>query len=259
MKNTRIALALCLFFSVQACAQPAAPVASKAVAKPPVAKAVSAQDSPEIRAALLKIAPSIKITAIKPSVLLGFKEVLVDGKVLYVSADGKYLIQGALIDTVSRKNLTEISEAVNRKGLLEAVPNDHKIIFAAAKPKYTVTVFTDIDCGYCRKMHTQMAEYNKLGITIAYLFFPRAGIGSESYQKAVNVWCAPDRKVAMTMAKNDRVLPKKMCTNYVTANYKLGMQVGVDGTPAVYAASGLLMGGYLSPPDMLKALQGLNK
>ncbi len=109
-----------------------------------------------------------------------------------------------------------------RRDVLAKVPDSRKIIFAPANPKYLVTVFTDIDCGFCRKMHKQVSEYNKLGIAIEYLFFPRAGIGSESFQKAVNVWCAPDRNVAMTMAKNDRSLPKKNCTNSVTMDYELG-------------------------------------
>ena len=100
-----------------------------------------------------------------------------------------------------------------------------------------------------------MADYNKLGISVEYLFFPRTGTGSESYQKAVNVWCAPDRKIAMTMIKNDKSLPKKTCTNYVSMDYNLGMKIGVDGTPAVYAANGQHLGGYLSPQDLLKALQ----
>ncbi|MBP7370814.1 MAG: thioredoxin fold domain-containing protein [Arenimonas sp.] len=257
MKLTRLTLIISLFFTVQACAQSATPAAN-ASAKPSTGKNAVAMDFPEIRAAILKLAPTIKINAIRPSVLPGFKEVVIDGKVLYVSNDGKLLIQGALIDTATRRNLTEVSEAANRKGLLQAIPDDHKIIFAPAKPKYTVTVFTDIDCGFCRKMHSQIAEYNKLGIAVEYLFFPRAGINSEAYQKAVNVWCAPNRNTALTLAKNDKSLPKKTCTNYVTADYKLGMQVGVDGTPAVYAANGMAIGGYLSPQDMLKALQGQN-
>jgi thiol:disulfide interchange protein DsbC len=120
-------------------------------------------------------------------------------------------------------------------------------------------VFTDIDCGYCRKMHEHMAEYNKLGIAVDYLFYPRAGIGSESFQKAVNVWCAPDRKVAMTSSKAGKTLPKKNCSNFVSADFTLGQKIGVDGTPAVYATNGAQIGGYLNPADMLKALEKQNK
>lgn len=253
MNFVKYAVVVSLLTSMQACAQPAAPAkqASPAAKVPAVAQG----NEPAIRAALGKVAPGVKISAINPSPIAGFKEVVVDGRVMYVSTDGKYLLQGSLINLSTRTNLTEASEAVLRRDVLAKVPDSRKISFAPANPKHRVTVFTDIDCGFCRKMHGQISEYNKLGIAIDYLFFPRAGIGSESFQKAVNVWCAPDRKVAMTMAKNDRSLPKKNCTNYVTMDYKLGMQVGVEGTPAVYTASGMGIGGYLSPQDMLKALQ----
>jgi thiol:disulfide interchange protein DsbC len=261
MQITRSMTLLAVLFSVQACAQSKAPVpaANQPVAKiAPSKPIIESKDDAVVRAALTKIAPGINIRLIKESPIAGFKEVVVDGKVLYVSSDGKYLLQGSLIDMAARKNITEASEAVQRKALLATVPNNRKISFAPAAPKYRVTVFTDIDCGFCRKMHSQISEYNKLGIAVDYLFFPRAGIGSESFQKAVNVWCAPNRNVALTMAKNDRILPKKNCTNYVTMDYKLGLQAGVDGTPAVYTASGAVIGGYLSPEDMLKTLQSAN-
>lgn len=260
MNFLKYAVVVSMLTSMQACAQPAAPAKPAPAAKAPAVKAAAAPaNEPAIRAALAKAAPGVKITAINPSPIAGFKEVVVDGRVLYVSTDGKFLLQGSLINLDTRTNLTEASEAVLRRALLDAVPASRKISFAPANPKYRVTVFTDIDCGFCRKMHGQVNEYNKLGIAIDYLFFPRAGLGSESFQKAVNVWCAPDRKVAMTMAKNDRSLPKKNCPNYVTMDYKLGMQVGVEGTPAVYTADGMNIGGYLSPQDMLKSLQQGNK
>ena len=256
MNVSRLICVAAMAFSMQACAQGIAPAPGANVAKPAPAKSTLPNpDDPVVRAALMKVAPGVKITSIKPSPITGFKEVLVDGKVLYVSSDGKYLLQGALIDLATRTNLTDASEAVQRRGVLAAIPAERKISFAPDNPKYRVTVFTDIDCGYCRKMHAQINDYNNLGIAVDYLFFPRAGIGSESFQKAVNVWCAPDRKVALTMAKNDRPLPKKNCSNYVTMDYKLGLQVGVEGTPAIYAQNGVSIGGYLSPQDMLQSLQ----
>jgi thiol:disulfide interchange protein DsbC len=255
MLKLRSVFTLPLLFSMQACAQPTTPAPTPAKAPASVAPA---QDNPAIRAALLKIVPGMRISSIGPSPVPGFKEVVVDGKVIYASNDGKYLFQGVLIELATRKNMTGSSEAVIRKAVLAEVPSNRKIIFSPASPKYTVTVFTDIDCGFCRKMHAQIADYNKLGISVEYLFFPRTGIGSESYQKAVNVWCAPDRKVALTMAKNDKALPKKTCTNYVTQDYNLGVKIGVDGTPAVYAPDGQYLGGYLSPADLLKALQSQN-
>ena len=245
--------------SMQACAQPAAPAKPAATGKVPASKPAAAPgNEPAIRAALGKVAPGVKISAINPSPIAGFKEVVVDGRVMYVSADGKYLLQGSLINLNTRTNLTEASEAVLRRDVLAKVPDSRKIIFAPANPKYRVTVFTDIDCGFCRKMHNQVNEYNKLGIAIDYLFFPRDGIGSESFQKAINVWCAPDRKLAMTSAKNGKTLPDKDCANSVAQDYALGRKAGVDGTPAVFAADGMQLGGCLSPQDLLKALKNLN-
>ncbi len=256
MNLPRIALLTAILSCTQACAE-TAPPAQPAKAKP-VAAAKSSGSDAAVRAGLNKLAPGIKITSITPSPVTGLSEVVVDGRVIYVSNDGRYLLQGAVIDTASRRNLTEISEAAERKLLLAGVPAARKISFTPAEPKYRVTVFTDIDCGYCRKMHTQIDEYNRLGIAVDYLFFPRSGPGTESFRKAVNVWCAPDRRLAMTSAKNGKTLPEKDCTNAVAQDYALARKVGADGTPAVYAQNGMQLGGYLSPQDLLKALKSLN-
>ena len=207
-----------------------------------------------IRAAVAKAAPDWAIDSIKPSVIPGYKEVAIGALVVYVSADGKYLMQGSLIDLSSRSNLTNASEAVLRRGLLDAVGKDRRIVFAPPNPKYRVTVFTDIDCGFCRKLHTQIQDYNKAGIAVEYLFFPRAGLNSDSFTKAVNVWCAVDRRRALTDAKLDKPIAKKTCPNPITMEFELGQKVGVDGTPAIYAADGTQLGGYLSPQDMLARL-----
>jgi thiol:disulfide interchange protein DsbC len=210
-----------------------------------------------LRAAVTKAVPGVAIDSIKPSPIPGYKEVSIGGKVVYVSADGKYLIQGSLIELASRDNLTSASEAVLRRGILDAVPVERRIIFSPPKPKYRVTVFTDIDCGYCRKLHTQIADYNKAGISVEYLFFPRAGLASESFNKAVSVWCAGDRRKALTDAKADRPVAKKTCANPITMDYELGRKLGVDGTPAVYGPDGTQLGGYLPPTEMLARLDRL--
>ena len=256
MNVARIALLTAVLTCTQACAQSAPPAPAAKTAQAPAVK--SSGNDAAVRAGLGKLAPGIKISSIKPSPLAGLSEVVIDGQVIYVSNDGKYLLQGVIVETASRRNLTEISEASVRKVLLAGVPAARKISFAPADAKYRVTVFTDIDCGYCRKMHTQMDEYNRLGIAVDYLFFPRTGPGSESFQKAINVWCAPDRKLAMTSAKNGKTLPDKDCANSVAQDYALGRKAGVDGTPAVFAADGMQLGGYLSPQDLLKALKNLN-
>jgi len=251
--------AFALMVSLSACAaepQAQAPAAAPVAAGPaaPV-PALSADDT--VRAALLSLLPDAKITHVVAAPMPGFREVAVDGRILYVSDDGRFLMQGALIDVARRDNLTLVSEAGLRKAMLDAVGPDRRIVFAAAKPRHTVTVFTDIDCGYCRRMHSQVADYNRLGISIEYLFYPRGGLGSESFEKAVAVWCAPDRRKAMTAAKAGESLPRGKCTNPVTMDYDLGRRVGLDGTPAIYTSAGRQIGGYLPPDEMLARLDEL--
>jgi len=254
-----VRLSMFLFFMCTVCVAIAQPVLNKRqpVASAPVA-APAAGDS-AIRAALIKAMPDSKIDSIKASPIAGFKEVAIGGRVIYVSADGRFLIQGSLFDLNTRTSLTETSQAQIRRGILAKVGPERRIIFAAANPKHRVTVFTDIDCGYCRKLHQQIADYNKLGISVEYIFYPRSGMGTESADKAISVWCSADRRKAMTDAKSDRPVPKKTCTNPIAADYELGQTMGFDGTPAVYAPDGSQIGGYLAPVQMLAVLDKLAK
>lgn len=219
-----------------------------------------AQDSPEarVRSAIKALVPEAQIDQVEKSVLPGFYDVVMGGQVIYVSADGKYVVSGAVWDAAAKKNLTEARYAGIRKAALANVPADKRIVFPAKDAKYAVTVFTDIDCGYCRRLHHEIAQYNQRGITVEYLFFPRAGKGSEAWNKAVSVWCAADRNGAMTAAKNGESVPEKTdCSNPVEADYELGQKIGVSGTPAVIAADGTQLGGYLPPDQLLARLQQL--
>jgi thiol:disulfide interchange protein DsbC len=226
--------------------------------------AVSAQaaDKPEdaaARAALKGIVPDSKIGTIEAAPLPGYRQVLVGSQIVYVSDDGKYMLSGTLYDVSTKRDLTASRLAVDHKRKVDEVPAAKRIVFAPQKPKYTITVFTDIDCGYCRKLHSQIAEYNKRGIEVDYLFFPRSGLNSPSYDKAVSVWCAKDRKTAFTDAKAGKTPPPAKCDNPVAEEYKLGAQVGVDGTPTIFAPDGTKIGGYLSPTEMLAKLDNLGK
>src|SRR4249919_3738501 len=188
------------------------------------APAASANNFAPIRAAILKLVPGASIDGIKPTVIPGYHEVAIGGRVVYVSDDGKYLIQGALVNVATKANLTENSEAVLRRGVLDGIGRDRRIVFAPANPKYRITVFTDIDCAYCRKLHAQIADYNKAGIAVEYLFYPRAGLKSESYNKAVSVWCANNRQQALTDAKLDKPIARRTCPNPVAMEYNLGQR-----------------------------------
>ena len=256
--HRRLSLMLALTTSLAACAAdstpaPAATTSTSAAAAPIAARA----DEAAIRATMKKVLPDMAVDAIAPAPFAGFSEVAVQGRVFYVSNDGRLLLHGNLLDVPRNENLTRLSEGTLRRAELDAVGAERRIIFAAAQPKHRITVFTDIDCGFCRKLHGQMADYNKAGITVEYLFFPRTGPGSESFEQAVAVWCADDRRSALTKAKAGAVLPHASCKNPVASDYALGQRVGVDGTPAIYAENGVQIGGYLSPEDMLARLDEL--
>ncbi len=250
-------LTLALLASLTACAAEPSPPAGATPAPATEATATAAPAAagePAVRAAINALIPEAKISGITPAPFAGFSEAAVEGRVFYVSNDGKYLIQGQLVDVAGKENLTRRSEGVLRKDLLDAVGPERRIIFAAAQPKHRVTVFTDIDCGYCRRLHEHIADYNSRGITVEYLFFPRTGPTGESADKAASVWCAPDRLVAMTEAKAGKALPAGRCTNPVAMDYDLGRRIGIEGTPAIYAENGEQLGGYLPPEEMIARL-----
>ena len=270
MKQLSIALLLGSF-CLSACS--AAPVPSKAqvahatsaaVSRPtasPVAQAPAAMpasaDEAAVRKGIAMLAPQAKIERLRAAPIAGLTEVAVDGQLLYVTNDGKYLVSGNIIQIAGKVDLTEQTHSAMRRDLFKSITPAQTIVFAPAHPKYTVTVFTDVDCTYCRKLHAQIADYNSQGIAVRYLFFPRTGIGSDSYNKAVSVWCAADRHRALTDAKLGYPVAPKNCSNPVTMDFDLGRRVGVEGTPAVYTADGVQLGGYVTPVQMRQALEKL--
>lgn len=218
-----------------------------------------AADSPEevARKAVLNLVPQAKIEKIEKSPLDGFYQVLTSGQLLYVSPDGQYVFQGHLFDAKAKQDVTEVRLANAHKAKLEEVPTAGRLVFAPEKPKYKITVFTDIDCGYCRKMHAQIAEYNQRGIEVDYLFFPRSGPGGDSFNKAISVWCNKDRKSAFSAAKAGQNPQSAQCENPIAEQFQLGMDVGVDGTPTIFAPNGTRIGGYLTPDQMLAKLASI--
>lgn len=247
--------------SLSACAQSPAPAptakpgaqASKADAPP----AITGTPAERVRAVLQLVNPNVKVDQVSAAPLPGFQEVVVGGQVVYVSDDGKYLLQGTLYDIAAKKNLGEASIARLRKQWLREMPVSDRIVFAPADPKYTVTVFTDVTCSYCRKFHSEITEYNKLGIAVEYVAFPRAGLGSDVMKTMVSVWCAADRKQALTDAKLDKPIPSKNCTTPVAMQYTMGQRMGLTGTPMILAEDGTQLGGYVPPAELRAALDKL--
>jgi thiol:disulfide interchange protein DsbC len=221
--------------------------------------AVSTDVEQAIRKSLQTIDPNMPIEAVAQSPLPGIYEVhLQGGRVLYSSADGQYMLQGFLYQFKDGRavNLTEQVKGKAVAKVIDAVPLSEMVVFAAKEPKTHITVFTDIDCGYCQKLHREVPELNRLGVDVRYMAFPRQGLKSHGYNGLVNVWCAKDRQAAMTEAKSRKELPEAKCDNPVAKQYELGQLIGVTGTPAIVLANGDLIPGYQPAPELAKlALQ----
>ncbi|HTU65978.1 MAG TPA: DsbC family protein [Steroidobacteraceae bacterium] len=209
------------------------------------------------RAAIAKKLEGLKVEDVRISPVPGIFEVTRDSNVSYITSDGRYAIVGDMVDLDSDANLSENRRRAIRQRLIDTVPENEMVVFSPKDPKYTITVFTDIDCGYCRKLHSQIAEYNRLGIRVRYLFFPRSGPDTDSWHKAEEVWCASNRNDALTKAKNGEKINSKECgaNNIVARDYELGHKVGVDGTPAIFLASGEMLPGYAPPGTLMQYLK----
>lgn len=199
-----------------------------------------------------------KPDAVNPTPIPGLYEVVLGARVIYVSADGRYAIRGDIVDIVQGDNLTEARSGQLRVQAIAAVPESEMIVFAPPGPaqaKHTVTVFTDVDCGYCRKLHSEIGNYLRAGIRVRYLAYPRSGLSGESYEKAVSVWCADDRKAAITSAKQGQPLAKASCANPVAKEFELGNQVGVQGTPTIVLENGDIVPGYVPAARLAQLLE----
>ena len=245
--------------------------------------------------ALKLAAPGLTVSAVKPSKIPGLYEITAGAKVFYMTEDGKYLlegklthvkterretqihglyefisgsklyyvsedgesfIEGSLIDVQNNKDLTAARLGEARIAELDKVGLNNMITFKPKKTKHAIYVFTDIDCGYCRKLHSEIDQYLNAGIEVRYLFFPRAGLGSDSYNKAVAVWCAKDRQAALTKAKQGEGIEMKQCDNPVQAHMKLGEDFGASGTPMIVTEKGTIIPGYV---NAISLAQGLEK
>ncbi len=195
--------------------------------------------------------------SIGESQIPGLYQVMYGTEIVYLSADGQYFISGDLLNLKTRENLSEVAQRSVRKKIVDEL-GTVPVSFKAKNEKHVLRVFTDIDCGYCAKLHREMEQINANGITVEYLAFPRAGIGSPSYDKIVSVWCADDQQSAMTKSKARQSVPSKTCKNPIKEQYELGQSLGVNGTPALLTESGQLIPGYV-PADRLIAMLDAQK
>lgn len=208
-----------------------------------------------VRQSLATHIPSLKIDDIRPSPMAGVYEIRSGVHFGYVSADGRYLIDGSMMDLTTKEPLTDERRREARKDLIAKLSPDRMIRFAPEHPKYEVVVFTDIDCPYCRMLHSQIQQYMDQGIAVNYVFFPRSGPGSPSFKVEEQIWCSADHKQALTDAKKGKALTAPTdCANPVMDDWKLAGDLDLTGTPAIILPSGDIVPGYRPPEDLRQLL-----
>jgi thiol:disulfide interchange protein DsbC len=225
------------------------------------AAAPAAAEAAPLDAIAAKI-PGAKPTDLRTTPIAGIYEYRRGAELAYVTADGRYAFAGDLYQLADNTNLSDTRRRELRRAMVGAVAESGMVVFAPRDPKnvkYTVTVFTDMDCAYCRALHKQIDEYNRLGIRVRYVAFPRSGPATPSWTRAEQVWCAADRNAMLTRAKQSEMystLPGKVCSpNPVAEHYALGKAIGLTGTPGIITESGELLPGYLPPQDLLTELK----
>ena len=217
--------------------------------------AAEIQASPGIQAAVAALNPQLKITSIKDSAIPGVKEVVLGSEVLYFSNDGSHLIQGTMFETKTRRNLTDVALAGLRLTALKTVVAKDMIVFPAkGKPLYSIKVVSDIDCGVCRKLHSEIAQFSDAGIEVQYIIMPRNGLSDDSARKAVAVYCAANPQKALTEAKNGADPGNTNCPNPVAKNVALAAALGINATPTLVFADGGIAPGYMPVPALLAEL-----
>lgn len=212
------------------------------------------QEMKQVKAELTRSFPELSAATVKPAPVPGLYEIEFDAKIFYATENGKYLFMGDLVDLSAHTNLTETRRAAIRMRMLDDVGEENMIVIGPDKPKRTVTVFTDVDCPYCARFHLDVPTLNKQGVKVRYLFYPRTGLNSESYRRAVAVWCAKDRVKAIGIAKAGGQLNMKTCPNPVEKDYRLGERLEINGTPTIFLDNGKMIPGYVPAPQLLGML-----
>jgi thiol:disulfide interchange protein DsbC len=224
------------------------------------AASVASDTDAAIRKNLTAKLPSLQITAINTTPVPDIYQVmLASGEIVHVYKEGNYLLSGemfAVQDAGGLKNLTETTRSQSRQAAIQSINKSDTITYAAKGPsKGDVYVFTDIDCGYCRKFHVEVPALTQKGITVHYLAWPRAGVESSVGKQMQNIWCSEDPQAALTLAKQGKpITDSKACARQIKPQLDLGFKLGVDGTPAVFLSDGRKVGGYMSADDLAKAM-----
>ncbi len=207
----------------------------------------------KLKQTLAKVMPSVEVTKISTTPIEGLYEVIVGSQVVYMSVDARYMIEGDLYDLKTRKNVSEAAKSAIRLAVLEKLGADNMVVYKPEKVESTITVITDIDCPYCRRLHDEVPDYLKNNIEVRYIFMPLKG--GASMKKSVSVWCADDQQLALDIVKAGGEIEDKTCDNPIAEHLKLARELGVRGTPAILLEDGQMLPGYVPVNKMLAELR----
>ena len=214
---------------------------------------VSAADSDtsgadKLRQILAKTMPRVNPSDITESPIDGMYQVIVGSQVVYMSEDARYMIEGDLYDLVTRTNVSENAKSSIRLAVINKLGPDKMLVYRPETVKNTITVVTDIDCPYCRRLHDEIPEYMENNVEVRYIFMPLKG--AADMKKTISVWCSDDQQLALDIAKAGGEIEDKTCDNPIREHLKLARELGVQGTPAILLEDGQLLPGYV-PVDKL--------
>lgn len=217
--------------------------------------AMAADELAGLKKTLAEKIPGVKPDSIAKTPITDLYEVVFGTRIFYVTKDGRFAVEGDILDLKHSKNLSEVKRSEQRLKIIKSVPQANMIVYSPKQVKHTLTVFTDIDCGFCRKMHRQMTALHQHGIKIRYMFYPQTGIDTPSYQKAVAVWCAKDRSAALTSAKSGESLKTASCDHPIKKHMDLAHELGILGTPMLLLEDGAILEGFSSVEELIQALE----
>lgn len=219
--------------------------------------AVADEGVERVQKALKEKMPQVKVTSVKETPVDGLYEVVAGTEVVYLTEDGRYLLQGNLMDLEKQVNMTEQRRASLRLDLLDEVEEGQMVVYEPkGEVRHTVTVFTDTSCPYCRKLHKEVPELVENGVEVRYILYPRSRQGSPAYKTAVGAWCAEDTKAAVEQAMGGQSIDVEACNqNPISQNQMLAGKMGLRGTPFIVTDTGMAIPGYRPAGELIKALE----
>jgi thiol:disulfide interchange protein DsbC len=218
---------------------------------------VSANDDiDELKKSLAKSLPQYQVSRIDTTPIGGLYQVILGGQVIYMTKDARYMLDGNLVDLSTKKNYSEDAMSEIRLSQLDELGEENMVVYTPETVNHTITVVTDIDCPYCRRLHSEMDQYLDGGIKVRYIFMPLKGKGD--YQTTVTVWCSDDKNEALDMAKAGTELEVKECDNPIDQHLKVSRNLGVRGTPAIILQDGSMLPGYVPAKKLLTELNRMN-